>query len=46
MELTATRAHYRAWPTLRNWPLTELPELSQCLLVEAVNQDYSTPVWP
>ncbi|CNH74798.1 phage tail protein [Yersinia bercovieri] len=45
-ELTATRAAYRAWPTVENWPLIELPELPQWLLVEAVNQGYRVPVWP
>ncbi|OWF78904.1 phage tail protein [Yersinia rohdei] len=45
-ELTATRATYRAWPTLENWPLIELPELPQWLLIEAVNQGYRVPVWP
>ncbi|HHL2562317.1 TPA: phage tail protein [Yersinia enterocolitica] len=45
-ELTATRAAYRSWPTLENWPLIELPELPQWLLVEAVNQGYRVPVWP
>ncbi|WP_267248652.1 hypothetical protein [Yersinia sp. Marseille-Q5920] len=45
-ELTATRALYRAWPTLESWPLIELPELPQWLLVEAVNQGYRVPVWP
>ncbi|HDL8251651.1 phage tail protein [Yersinia kristensenii] len=45
-ELTATRALYRAWPTLESWPLIELPELPQWLLVEAVNQGYIVPTWP
>ncbi len=45
-ELIATRARYRVWPTLENWPLIELPELPQWLLVEAVNQGYRVPVWP
>ncbi|WP_235895050.1 MULTISPECIES: phage tail protein [Yersinia] len=45
-ELTATRALYRAWPTVESWPLIELPELPQWLLVEAVNQGYRVPVWP
>jgi hypothetical protein len=45
-ELTTTRATYRAWPTVENWPLIELPELPQWLLVEAVNQGYRVPVWP
>ncbi|HGF6567512.1 TPA: phage tail protein [Yersinia enterocolitica] len=45
-ELTATRAVYRAWPTLANWPLIELPALPQWLLIEAVNQGYRVPVWP
>nr|WP_258953870.1 hypothetical protein [Yersinia bercovieri] len=45
-ELIATRATYRAWPTVENWPLIELPELPQWLLVEAVNQGYRVPVWP
>ncbi|EOI6870039.1 tail fiber assembly protein [Yersinia enterocolitica] len=45
-ELIATRAAYRQWPTLDNWPLIELPELPQWLLVEAVNQGYRVPVWP
>ncbi|CNE48691.1 putative tail fiber assembly protein [Yersinia bercovieri] len=45
-ELTATRALYRAWPMQENWPLIELPELPQWLLVEAVNQGYRVPVWP
>ncbi|WP_227728827.1 tail fiber assembly protein [Yersinia proxima] len=45
-ELTATRAAYRSWPTLENWPLIELPELPQWLLIEAVNQGYRVPTWP
>ncbi|CNH36565.1 tail fiber assembly protein [Yersinia kristensenii] len=45
-ELMAIRAAYRAWPTLANWPLIELPELPQWLLIEAVNQGYRVPVWP
>lgn len=45
-ELLATRAAYRTWPTVENWPLIELPELPQWLLVEAVNQGYRVPVWP
>ncbi|HGF8909428.1 TPA: tail fiber assembly protein [Yersinia enterocolitica] len=45
-ELIATRAAYRSWPTLTNWPLIELPELPQWLLIEAVNQGYRVPVWP
>ncbi|EOI6839017.1 phage tail protein [Yersinia enterocolitica] len=45
-ELTATRVLYRAWPTLESWPLIELPELPQWLLVEAVNQGYIVPTWP
>ncbi|CNH16779.1 putative tail fiber assembly protein [Yersinia intermedia] len=45
-ELTTTRTAYRAWPTLANWPLIELPALPQWLLIEAVNQGYRVPVWP
>lgn len=45
-ELMAIRAVYRAWPTSDNWPLIELPELPQWLLIEAVNQGYRVPVWP
>ncbi|WP_233420383.1 phage tail protein [Yersinia bercovieri] len=45
-ELTTTRAAYRAWPTVENWPLIELPELPQWLLIEAVNQGYIVPTWP
>ncbi|EMY0610127.1 TPA: tail fiber assembly protein [Yersinia enterocolitica] len=45
-ELIATRAAYRSWPKLANWPLIELPELPQWLLIEAVNQGYRVPVWP
>ncbi|WP_145510121.1 MULTISPECIES: tail fiber assembly protein [Yersinia] len=45
-ELIVIRASYRSWPTLTNWPLIELPELPQWLLIEAVNQGYRTPVWP
>ncbi|CNJ31085.1 phage tail protein [Yersinia mollaretii] len=45
-ELTTARAIYRVWPTVENWPLIELPELPQWLLVEAVNQGYRVPVWP
>ncbi|HDM8439738.1 TPA: tail fiber assembly protein [Yersinia enterocolitica] len=45
-ELIATRAAYRSWPTLANWPLIELPELPQWLLIEAVNQGYRVPAWP
>lgn len=43
-ELIATRARYPVWPTQENWPLIELPELPQWLLVEAVNQGYCVPV--
>lgn len=45
-ELTITRAAYRAWPTVAGWPLVEMPELPQWLLIEAVNQGYRVPVWP
>ena len=45
-ELTIIRAAYRAWPTVTGWPLVELPELPQWLLIEAVNQGYRVPVWP
>ncbi|MCW6551168.1 phage tail protein, partial [Yersinia ruckeri] len=45
-ELIATRSAYRAWPTVENWPLIELPDISQWLLIEAVNQGYRVPVWP
>ncbi|HDM8084439.1 TPA: tail fiber assembly protein [Yersinia enterocolitica] len=45
-ELIVTRAAYRSWPTLTNWPQVELPELPQWLLIEAVNHGYRTPVWP
>ncbi|EKN5087434.1 TPA: tail fiber assembly protein [Yersinia enterocolitica] len=45
-ELAITRAAYRAWPTVTGWPLVELPELPQWLLIEAVNQGYRVPVWP
>ncbi|EPD1595154.1 phage tail protein [Yersinia enterocolitica] len=44
--LTTTRAAYRVWPTLEDWPLIELPEPPQWLLIEAVNQGYRVPVWP
>lgn len=37
---------YRVWPTLENWPMIELPELPQWLLIEAVNQGFQVPVWP
>ncbi|WP_145536985.1 tail fiber assembly protein [Yersinia alsatica] len=45
-ELLAIRSSYRAWPTQENWPLIELPELPQWLLIEAVNQGYIVPTWP
>ncbi|CNK29108.1 putative tail fiber assembly protein [Yersinia aldovae] len=45
-ELMTTRAAYRTWPTSFGWPLIELPELPQWLLIEAVNQGYRVPVWP
>ncbi|MFA3779576.1 phage tail protein [Yersinia sp. 1652 StPb PI] len=45
-ELTAIRSDYRAWPTRENWPLIDLPELPQWLLIEAVNQGYRVPDWP
>ncbi|WP_145564360.1 tail fiber assembly protein [Yersinia aldovae] len=45
-ELMEARTAYRSWPTVENWPLIELPELPQWLLVEAVNQGYRVPVWP
>ncbi|HDL7338297.1 TPA: phage tail protein [Yersinia enterocolitica] len=45
-ELTAIRTAYRVWPTQDDWPLIELPELPQWLLVEAVNQGYFVPTWP
>ncbi|CNH92821.1 phage tail assembly chaperone [Yersinia alsatica] len=45
-ELLAIRSNYRAWPTQENWPLIELPEIPQWLLIEAVNQGYRVSVWP
>ncbi|HHH0018846.1 TPA: phage tail protein, partial [Yersinia enterocolitica] len=45
-ELISTRAAYRSWPTVAGWPLVELPELPQWLLIEAVNNGYRVPVWP
>ncbi|WP_057650721.1 phage tail protein [Yersinia frederiksenii] len=45
-ELTNIRAAYRAWPMQEYWPLIELPELPQWLLIEAVNQGYRVPAWP
>ncbi|EOY1422735.1 phage tail protein [Yersinia sp. Marseille-Q3913] len=45
-ELTIIRAAYRAWPTVAGWPLVEMPELPQWLLIEAVNQGYRVPAWP
>ncbi|OVZ93422.1 phage tail protein [Yersinia kristensenii] len=45
-ELLAIRSSYRTWPTAENWPLIELPELPQWLLIEAVNQGYIVPTWP
>lgn len=45
-ELIATRAAYRAWPTLADWPLIELPDIPQWLLIEAVNKGYRVPIWP
>ncbi|PSH16002.1 phage tail protein [Yersinia pseudotuberculosis] len=45
-ELMEARTAYRSWPTLENWPLIELPELPQWLLVETVNQGYRVPEWP
>ncbi|MDR4896721.1 phage tail protein [Yersinia kristensenii] len=45
-ELTKTRLAFKQWPTQEGWPLIELPELSQWLLVEAVNQGYIVPTWP
>lgn len=45
-ELLAIRSSCRAWPTQENWPLIELPEIPQWLLIEAVNQGYIVPTWP
>lgn len=45
-ELLVIRSAYRVWPTLENWPMIELPELPQWLLIEAVNQGFQVPVWP
>lgn len=45
-ELMAVRLAYKAWPAVANWPLVELPELPQWLLIEAVNNGYWVPVWP
>ncbi len=45
-ELMAARQIFKIWPTTAGWPLVELPELPQWLLIEAVNQGYRVPVWP
>ncbi|HDL6888132.1 TPA: tail fiber assembly protein [Yersinia enterocolitica] len=45
-ELMTVRLAYKIWPTVAGWPLVELPELPQRLLIEAVNQGYRVPVWP
>ncbi|ELI7915165.1 tail fiber assembly protein [Yersinia enterocolitica] len=45
-ELMAVRLAFKAWPTVTGWPLVELPELPQWLLIEAVNNGYRVPVWP
>lgn len=45
-ELMTIRHIFKIWPTTAGWPLVELPELPQWLLVEAVNQGYRVPVWP
>ncbi|WP_392433204.1 phage tail protein [Yersinia sp. HM-2024] len=45
-ELIGVRAIYRSWPTVAGWPLVELPELPQWLLIEAVNNGYRVPIWP
>lgn len=45
-ELMAVRLAFKAWPTVAGWPLVELPELPQWLLIEAVNNGYRVPVWP
>lgn len=45
-ELMTVRLAYKSWPTVAGWPLIELPELSQWLLIEAVSQGYRVPVWP
>ncbi|WP_145588500.1 phage tail protein [Yersinia aldovae] len=44
--LMEARTAYRSWPTVESWPLIELPELPQWLLIEAVNQGYRVPAWP
>ncbi|HDL7334537.1 TPA: tail fiber assembly protein [Yersinia enterocolitica] len=45
-ELMAVRLAFKAWPIVTGWPLVEMPELPQWLLIEAVNQGYRVPVWP
>lgn len=45
-ELTTTRETFKKWPTQAGWPLIELPEIPQWLLIEAVNQGYVVPTWP
>ncbi|AHM71630.2 tail fiber assembly protein [Yersinia hibernica] len=45
-ELMTVRLAYKIWPTVAGWPLVELPELPQWLLIEAVNNGYRVPVWP
>ncbi|CND78528.1 hypothetical protein [Yersinia kristensenii] len=45
-ELTKTRLLFKQWPTQEGWPLIELPDIPQWLLIESVNHGYRSPDWP
>jgi len=49
-EILSLREEYRRWPSLENWPLIPLPVLDEnnhlWILIEAVNNGYTVPVWP
>lgn len=45
-DLLATRQAFKSWPSVQNWPQTDLPEIPHWLLIEAVNRGYRVPDWP
>jgi len=45
-ELFAVRSAFKRWPTSEGWPVIELPEIPQWILIEAVNNGYVVYDWP
>lgn len=45
-EVLAIRTEFKAWPKQDGWPLIEIPEIPQWILVEAANNGFVVLTWP